>query len=89
MTSDNTMWLKAVGVKALDDNGAMDAGDSQIKLLATRVLTIVRAQHFANVKQDLASLFKLGLDTKDLNEEASDFWDALAVVLHRHTFPLS
>ena len=82
------MWLRAIHVKALEDNGATDPADSQTKLLATRVLTIVRLLCSADVKQDLASLFKLGLDAKELNEEVSEFGDALVVILHRHTFPL-
>ena len=87
-TADNAMWLKSIGVKALETNGAADANDSQTKLIATRVLSSVRAQHLADVKQSLASLFKLGLDTEPLHDFASDFWNALTVIMHRLTFPL-
>ena len=80
-TTDNEMWLKAIGLQALKDNGASDAASSQLQLLATRVLTIVRQQQFSAVRQDLAALFKTGTADKDLSEEATEFWDAMVIFL--------
>ena len=88
-TADNLMWLKVIGLQALKDNGATDAEDNQTRLIATRVLSIVRKLNFTDVKQSMVSLFKLGLDTKSLHDDASDFWSALTVILHRLTFASS
>ena len=88
-TTDNEMWLKAIGLQALKDNGASDAASSQLQLLATRVLTIVRQQQFSAVRQDLAALFKTGTADKDLSEEATEFWDAMVIFLHRRAFKLA
>ena len=88
-TSDHAMWLKCIGIKALVDNGATDATSSQVELLATRVLSIVRAQLFEEVKKGLAALFHPSFDTDDLADETRDFWQAVKIFLHRHRFKLA
>ena len=90
-TADNSMWLQCVGLQALVQNGAQQgtAGRSQVELLATRVLSIVRSPAFEEVKKGLAALFHPIFSTDDFDDETRDFWQALQIYLHRHTLKLA
>ena len=87
VTSDTDIWFRHIARSELSINGAADADAEQMQLMASRVLTLVRAPKFSEVVAGLKAFF-VPDRSMDLSLACAEFYAAMVVSMHFDRYPI-